>query len=316
MAAIAASTEERAIAVAGKLGISQGYGDWKRMLDEARLDAVSMAVPPVLQCQIVEAAAARNIAVFCEKPAAADVPSARQMLRHVEEAHVVHAMNFLFPEIQAWKKVQNMLETGAIGTLRHAALTWRVETYSVRQNSQGWKRQSHMGGGTLNSFVSHSIFCLEWLFGPLTAVTARLFPKGGLGDDRVEAWLEFRTGLKVSLSVAADCPLGSGHRLEVYGDEGSLLLHNAGKDYVNGFQLSMGTRKDPAMTMANLPAASQDTDGRITATKPIVVRFVSSIVRGADSPMPNLGHGLRVQEILGIFRESDHGGHRVEVPAT
>ncbi|MGA7500562.1 MAG: Gfo/Idh/MocA family oxidoreductase [Isosphaeraceae bacterium] len=305
---ICASTADRAREVAARHAIPRAFGDWRELLADPLIDAVSIAVPPALQAPIVLSAAAAGKHVFCEKPVAPCVDQARKMLRAVEDACVVHAVDFIFPEIPAWQRARQILCSGELGSLRHVALSWRVETYSYRANRDSWKLHREEGGGALNNFASHSLYYLEWLFGPIERVAGRLAPKGAVGDARVDAWVDFAEGVPGSLSVAADAFLGSGHRLEVYGEQGTLVLENRSADHASGFVLAVGTRARGSLTpkLAEGPG-DQGNDGRVAATAAIVRRFLDAITLGRRVT-PSLTDGLRVQELIGAVRAADSGG--------
>jgi predicted dehydrogenase len=304
--AICAHTVERAARVAERLAIRRSYGDAHEMLASGEVDAVSIAVPPLTQPGLVIAAAEAGKHVFCEKPLATDVPDAERALQAVQESGVTHAINFIFPEIRAWREARSLLQEGRIGRLRSVALSWRVETYAFKSRVESWKMQSCEGGGVLNQFVSHSLYYLEWLFGPVGRLAARLTPRERAGDARADLWLELKSGCPVTVSVAADAFLGSGHRLEIYGEEGSLVLENREGDYVNGFALSVGTREGGAFsTHESVPFPHAD--GRIGAASAIAHRFVDSILSG-ESVSPNLAEGLRVQRLIAAARCADRTG--------
>jgi predicted dehydrogenase len=306
IAALCASTRDRAAAVARRLEVPHAYGSVREMLEGGEIDAVSIAVPPVAQPGIVVACAQSGKHVFCEKPVAMDEPAAARALAAVEEAHVAHAVDFIFPEIAAWKNAKSILEKGTLGKLRQAALSWRLETYSFAARRDSWKMRSPDGGGTLNSFVSHTFYYLEWLLGPVARLAARLAPREAAGDARVDAWLEMESGCPVNVAVAADAFLGSGHRLEIYGDSGTLVLDNSTADYVNGFMLSAGTRESPALS-AQRAEPFPFADGRIGATGAIARRFIDSILSGTPA-RPNLIDGLRVQRLIAAARTADRSG--------
>jgi len=310
--ALAGRRRDQADAAAAQIPGTRGFGSWREMLDVAELDAVSIAVPPATQPEIAIAAAERGLGVFCEKPAAGDPAAAEAMLAAVRRYGVAHAVNFLFPEIPAWQAAkQATAALAARHPLRQAALTWRVETYAHRHDlHDGWKRSPIEGGGALNTFVSHSLYYLEWLFGPARAVLARLLPSAA-DDASVMAWLDFDSGLHVTLEVATDCPFGSGHRLEVYGGDGAVMLENQASDYVRGFAMRAETRSGkPSETVEPIPG---NEDGRIWATAQIAARF-SERVRSGACGSPDLVDGLRVQQILAACRESDRTRRWVEVP--
>lgn len=304
--AICTRTREHAARVAERLDIAHAYGDAREMLASSEVDAVSIAVPPALQPELVIAAAEAGKHVFCEKPLAADVPAAERALAVVQKSGVVHAMDFLFSDVPAWQQSRSVLAAGALGALRHVAVSWRVETYAFAQGLDSWKRRSAEGGGTLSNFVSHSLYYLEWLLGPVRRITARLTPREAAGEARVDAWLELASGCPVTVSVAADAFLGSGHRLEIYGDQGTLVLENRTKDYVNGFELSVGTRATGVFS-TRPPEPPSYMDGRIGAASAIVRRFVDAILTGT-AVEPNLAHGLRVQHLMAAARAADRTG--------
>lgn len=304
--AICARTREHAAGVAERLDIAHAYGNAREMLTSGDVDAVSIAVPPALQPELVIAAAEAGKHVFCEKPLAADVPTAERALAAVRKSGIVHAMDFIFPEIPAWQQARSMLTAGTLGALRHAAVSWRMESYAFARGLDSWKVRSAEGGGTLSNFASHSLYYLEWLLGPVRRIAARLTPRETASEVRVDAWLELASGCPVSVSVAADAFQGSGHRLEIYGDQGTLLLENRTTDYVNGFTLSVATRETGGFA-TRPPELFPHADGRIGAASSIVRRFVDAILAGS-AVEPNLAHGLRVQHLMAAARAADRSG--------
>jgi len=304
---IGAATAGRAREAATALGIERAFDDWQELVASPDLDVVAIAVPPAVQPAVAEAAARAGKHIFCEKPAGAAVPQVERMVAAVAAARVTHGIDFFFPELDAWRKAKAVVEDGTLGRLHHATLSWHVETFAHRARRDSWKLRHEMGGGTLNNFASHSLHYLEWLFGGIRRLAARLTPTGGAGDARVDAWLEFQSGLPVSLSIAADAFLGSGHRLEVYGEDGALVLANPGPDYAEGFTLSLGTRGAPALAPVATGAPATGGDGRIAAVRSVARRFVDGIASGT-AMTPNLHDGLRVQVLMAALREADGTG--------
>jgi predicted dehydrogenase len=310
--ALSGQRPDKAAAAAATLSGARGFGSWREMLDAGELHAVSLAVPPAAQPEIAIAAAERGLAVFCEKPAAGDMAHAEAMLAAVRRHGVAHAINFLFPEIAAWQAAKRAVsEMAARQPLRSAALVWRVETYAHRHDlHDSWKRSPAQGGGALSTFVSHSAYALEWLFGPIRRVLARLLPSAD-DDAQVSAWLDFDSGLHATLDVATNSAFGSGHHLEVYGHDGAVRLGNSTADYVRGFDLEVSSRTGNVPVV--LDSIHGDVDGRIWATAQIASRFVDRI-RSGGTGGPDLADGLRVQRLIEIFRESSATSSWVEVP--
>src|SRR5439155_20919122 len=115
--------------------------------------------------------------------------------------------DFNFTEVMAFRTAKAMLDQGAIGRLRHFAVTWHVENASTRLRLKNWKTAASDGGGALGNFVSHSLHYLEWFGGPIIGLSARL---SGLPDDpslEISAALSlaFASGAAGNLSVSFAC---------------------------------------------------------------------------------------------------------------
>ena len=76
---VADTNQEMATLVAGKYGVPV-FADYRRLFDEARPDAVVVAVPTVWHAEIALAALERDIHVLVEKPIAATVTEAEEMI--------------------------------------------------------------------------------------------------------------------------------------------------------------------------------------------------------------------------------------------
>ena len=316
--ALCASSPERAQAVASRLRIPRAYGDWREAVADPDLDILAIATPPSLQPAIVLAALAQGKHIFCEKPLATTLQDAAETVTAARRAKVAHMVDFQFPAIEEWQRAKSLLDSGSLGSLRHALVSWQVETQVNRLGLDSWKSRREEGGGTLNLFVSHTFHYLEWLLGPIQRLSAHLFFPGHTaarqqGDTLAHLCLLLEDGTPISVSVSSDAVLGSGHRLEIYGDRGALVLENPTKDYARGFRLLHGTRDNGYLEL--LPVAGVEPgegDGRIFAVKHLVERFVNWIQQGIPAN-PNLEDGYRVQCLLEAANSAHATGSWVEV---
>jgi predicted dehydrogenase len=286
--------------VARRLGVPRPFEDWRALVDAPDIDAVGIAVPPAAQPPIIVYAAEHGKHVFCEKPVAATVEDARSALAAVERSGVVHGIDFIFPEIAAWRRAQALLAAGAIGRIAHFAYTWRVETYASRTNADTWKSRPTEGGGALGNFVSHAFYNIEWLFGPIRRIPMFACPKGPRTGRAVDGIVDVEGvdgNVSGNLSVCTDAFLGSGHRIEIYGEGGTLTLHNPTPDYASGFHLTLGSRAMSAPAAMTDAETDSGPDGRLAPVSRLVRRFVDAIESGQQTT-PNLSHGVRVQELL------------------
>jgi predicted dehydrogenase len=298
--AIAGRDAGRVADLARRLGVPQPFDDWRALVDAPDIDAVGIAVPPAAQPAIIVYAAEQGKHVFCEKPVAASVADARSALAAVERRGVVHGIDFIFPEIAAWRRARELLAEGAIGRVAHFAYTWRIETYASRTNADTWKNHPDEGGGALGNFASHAFHNIEWLIGPVHRIPMFACPKGprtGRAVDGIVLVEGVEGDVSGSLSVSTDAFLGSGHRIEVYGERGTLTLHNPTPDYVHGFRLKLGSRATGVLEPVPGVEKESGPDGRLAMVSRLVRRFVDAIESGRQTT-PDLSDGVRVQALL------------------
>ncbi len=309
--ALAGSDATRAAEWARAAGVAKGYGDWRALVDDRGVDAVVIATMPALQAQIAQAALALGKPVFAEKPMASTLHDARAMLQAAKSAGRPAMIDFNFPQVMAWQRAKAMLDEGAVGILRHVAVHWQVENRAIQMRMRNWKTLTDDGGGVLGNFVSHCFHYLEWFCGPIARLSARL--SGLPGDDSLQTTaamaLEFAGGQLISLSMSCASFLGSGHRLEFYGEDGTLVLHNKEADYMRGFELFHAKRG--AMALARIavddPADVGQPEGRIAPVSRLAKRFFDAIEQGGPA-QPDFAAGYRVQQLIDAAQRSHREG--------
>ncbi|MGN6573485.1 MAG: Gfo/Idh/MocA family protein [Pseudolabrys sp.] len=314
--ALAGSDLARTRGFADAAGVARAYGDWRGLVDDAGVDAVAIATRPDLQPAVALAAIALGKPVFAEKPMAGDLAGARAMFEAARDKGVAAAIDFNFHQIAAWQRAKAMLDGGDIGALRHVAVHWHIENRSIQQRMRNWKTLSDDGGGVLGNFISHCFHYLEWFGGPLAGLGAKL---GGLpGDDTLQTTvtmaLSFAGGAPASLSMSCASYLGPGHRLEFYGEDGTLVLNNIGVDYMRGFELLHARRPATAFVRAAIddPADAQYPDGRIAPVSRLVKNFIDAI-ETKSAPRPGFAEGYRVQFLIDAAQRSHRDGHFLDV---
>jgi predicted dehydrogenase len=315
--ALAGTDAARTAALARAANVARGLGDWRALVEDSAVEAVAIAVPPDRQPEVARRALDLGKPVFVEKPLAADLPGAQAMLESAHRSGKPTIIDFNFPELPAWRRAKSMLDEGAVGRLRHAVVTWNVENQATRLRLESWKTRSDGGGGLLGNFVSHCFYYLEWLCGRISGVSAHVFP---LPDRNAESSialaLAFASGAGGSLQMSCASFLGSGHRIELYGDDGTLVLANPTTDYFRGFELRHGRRGDLALNAVAIEDADADhpSDSRIAPVSRLVRRFIDACETGGPAA-PGFAEGYRVQCLIDAARRAHASGRWIEVAA-
>ncbi len=309
--ALASSDAARTADLARAANVPRGYGDWRALVEDKAVDAVAIATMPALQAQVACAALALGKPVFAEKPMASTLTDARTMLKAAKASGKPTMIDFNFHQVLNWQRAKAMLDDGAIGKLRHVTVHWQVENRSIQTRMRNWKTLTDDGGGVLGNFVSHCFHYLEWFCGPIARLSARL--AGLPGDDTLQTTaamaLEFQTGQLASLSMSCASYLGSGHRLEFYGEDGTLVLNNSSTDYMRGFELLPAKRPATAVTHIGVddPTDAQYPDGRIAPVSRLAKKFMDAIETG-KSAQPDFAAGFRVQQLIDAAQRSHRDG--------
>ena len=244
--AIASARREHAEEVAREFDIPHVESDWRAIMSRYDVDLVSIVTPVVHHCEMVLAALHRGKAVLCEKPMAMNADEAKRMMESAREsgalALIDHELRFLPGRI----KMRELIHQGAIGKVRHAALTFRSDSRADPNRSWNWWSDEKQGGGALGAIGSHVVDGFRWFLGTeVSEVTANLAThiserKDHEGrsrpvttDDETNMLLRFAdgeftegaTGMASMSLVEAGKPE---HRLEIFGSSGALMIEENG----------------------------------------------------------------------------------------
>jgi len=314
--ALAGSNAERTAELARADNIPTAYGDWRALVEDSNVQAVAIATLPSLQAQIAVRALELGKPVFAEKPLASDLGAAQTMLKQAAASRKPTMIDFNFHQIMAWQRAKSMLDANAIGALRHVTVHWHVESRAIQMRMRNWKTVGDDGGGVLGNFISHCFHYLEWFCGPITGLSARV---SGLPDDEelettVAMAIQLAAGPLVSLSMSCASFLGAGHKLEFFGEDGTLVLHNPSADYMRGFDLMHAKRS--ATAIAHIPVLDPDDakypDGRIAPVSRLAKMFFDAIESGT-TPSPGFAEGYRVQMLIDAARRSHQQDKWIDV---
>jgi len=128
--------------------------------------------------------------------------------------------------------------------------------------------------------------------------------------------LYFSCGAAGSLTMSAAAYQGSGHRIEFYGEDGTIVLKNPSPDYKRGFSLAAARRPEQALTPVKIPIPHRDqwADGRVLPSSRLAKRFLGWMEEGVAAE-PTFARGLRAQHLADAGRRSNTIGRWIDTPA-
>ncbi len=250
--AIASRNRERAEAVAKEFGIEHVANDWHELVTHKDVDLVSVVTPPATHMEVTLAALKERKAVLCEKPMALNAEEAARMVEQAKAAGVLALVDHELRFLNSRRMMRGMLQTGAIGSVRHCNYVFRSDYRGIADRAWDWWSDSSMGGGALGAIGSHVVDSFRWLlstevsnaFGMLSTHIKQRPDKANGGmrevttDDEANLLFRFSDGphTEEATGAASISVVESGkyeNRLEVYGTKGALMVEETGELWIS-----------------------------------------------------------------------------------
>jgi predicted dehydrogenase len=218
VAAIASRNPESAAAAAARLGISRAYGSYEELLDDPDIDAIYNPLPNHLHVPWSVRALEAGKHVLCEKPLARNVAEAMILVeagRRHPELKVMEA--FMYKFHPQWRKVQSLVEEGAIGELRTVSTVFAY----FADNPANIRNMAAIGGGGLLDIGCYAISVPRFLFNaePVRLVATLEFDPRFATDRLDSAILQFEQG---TATFTCATQLDPYQRVTIHGTSGSI----------------------------------------------------------------------------------------------
>ena len=319
LVAVADVVEENARKLAAQYG-AEPYTDYRRMLERADLDAVSLCVPSGMRVTFAEHCAAAGKHILAEKPLEVTTKRIDRLIQAAKKGRVLLGCVFQSRFADGSLRIRKALEQGRFGklVLGDAYIKWyRSQAY---YDSGAWRGTRKLdGGGVLMNQGIHQLDLLLWFMGPVKWVRAhtRLVGHKGLEvEDLACATLEFKNGAMGSIEASTAIWHGHPARVEVHGAQGSVVLED---NELTFWQFANETRADKHVrdgfgresalgSGAGDPLANLKTEGH----RRNIRDFVKAIQQGR-TPAIDGKEGRRAVELIEAIYKSASSGKTVRL---
>ncbi|MEU0194798.1 Gfo/Idh/MocA family oxidoreductase [Streptomyces afghaniensis] len=268
---VAEEVPGRAAEAAAQFGFASTTRDWREVVADPRVKAVSITAPNFLHREIGVAMAEAGKHIWIEKPVGLTAEDARAVADAVAEAGVQGAVGFNYRNAPAVEAARELISSGEIGTVTHVRVRLFSDYAAHPEGALTWRYERERGGsGVLGDLASHGADLARHLLGDITSLTAdtaiflpeRARPTGAtaghsrasggeLGpvenEDYVSCLLRFASGAR---GVLEACRVSVGEQnnygFEVHGTKGAVFW-----DFrrMNELGISRGTTyQDQAVT--------------------------------------------------------------------
>lgn len=141
----------------------QGFTDFRKMLEQVRLDAVWLCTPPLVREAPLLACAERGIPVFCEKPVEHDEARGRAIAAALARRKAKVQIGYLLRHTPLVQALRRAIRDDAI----HLVHSFYACNFSMGPGLPAWFYDKSISGGGLVDQATHNMDLLRFLFGEI-----------------------------------------------------------------------------------------------------------------------------------------------------
>lgn len=137
------------------------YSDASKLINDPEVNAIYVATPPSTHAQFMEEALRAGKPVYVEKPVTLNAELCRGMIDVKNKLGGTVSVAHYRRELQAFKKVKELINSGAIGKVNLMRLV------TLQPNKKDvWRVDPRIsGGGLFHDLSPHQLDIASWLFG-------------------------------------------------------------------------------------------------------------------------------------------------------
>jgi predicted dehydrogenase len=307
---------DRAGKLAAEFGVKKVFSDYRVMLDQEKLDAISVCTPNHLHAKVAVDALQAGCHVLCEKPLSVNAEEGKKIVQAAYKAKtkfMVGMNNRFRGDAQVLKQY---IEAGELGDIYYARCAW-IRRSGIPGMGSWFTQKQFAGGGPLIDIGVHALDLTLYLMGNpkpssvFGTTFAKFGPKGkGLGawgthikggkfdvEDLAVAQIRFKNGAVLAMEASWAQHIEKDRMYaEVYGDKAGGTL-----EPLRIFTEKFGQKTDITPQFPNVVSHDK-----------CVEHFVDCI-RLDKQPIPTGDQALDVMKILDAVYTSSKTGESVKI---
>ena len=236
--ALCDSNEKALAATSKEWNIKSRYTDLQKMLDDEKLDILSILTPPQSHRPQAIEAIKRNVNVLVEKPLTMSSEEAEQILNCLKQNNAKLTVDYVMLFSKVMQRAAHLAKTDQIGKVLGAEINYLcTKDDPMSSNEKHWCHK--MPGGRLGEMLPHPIYVLQSILGSKLQIEKVSAAKAGdyawMRNDELKVLLRGRNGWgDIYASFNAPRPAIT---VDVYGTRKILKV-----DLVNHTLVELGAR--------------------------------------------------------------------------
>ena len=225
------------------------YIDYKKMIEQNKLDLVAIATESGNHAEIALDCIDHGINCIIEKPIAMSIQEADQIIRHAEEKGVkvsaCHQNRFNI----AVQEMRKAVEAGRFGKLSHGSVHVRWNRNVDYYTQAPWRGKWASDGGALMNQCIHGIDLLRWMMGDeveeVYGQARQQFHDYLEAEDVGMAVIKFKNGAVATIEGTTNVyPRNLEETLYLFGENGTVKLGGTSTNNIDVWQFADETEAD------------------------------------------------------------------------
>ena len=173
LVAAADPVEEAQRAAVEDLGFERAYADYRELLADPQVEAVSICSPNYLHEEIALAAVEAGKPFWIEKPMGVSAEQARHVARAAADAGLVTAVGFNYRHAPAIEYMRHLVRSGELGRITNVRVWFIADYNSSPRGPLTWRAsREKAGAGVVPDLMSHGADLAQYVVGRIASVTA------------------------------------------------------------------------------------------------------------------------------------------------
>jgi predicted dehydrogenase len=318
--AVAETNPQRAKEATERFKIPRSYNDYRELLDQPDIDAVTIATPNHLHAEMaIEALKARKH-VLIEKPLATNLKDATRIIETAKKTKrtLMVGQNFRFNRYTQMAKM--IIDRGELGEIYHARVFW-LRRNGIPRIGSWFTQKKFAGGGCAYDIGGHMLDACLHLMSDFEAVAvsaqnyAKFGPRG-LGEmDWGKSEVDPQKVFDVDDYSAAFVRLKSGRTVILEASWAAYVPSDVREYGIDLFGTNAGLSLYPARMFRNGPNGYETVHlnvPKLPYSEDRIHHFVGSVIEGKKTLVP-LDESLQLQAILDAIYGSAAAGKEVRL---
>lgn len=155
------------------LGYKKAVSDYRELLADPEIDAVSICSPNFLHHEIALAAIEAGKPFWIEKPMGRSVQESKEIAEAAEAAGLVSSVGFNYRHAPAIAEARRLVRSGSIGEITNVRVSFMADYSADPMGALTWRfKTDFAGSGVLGDLMSHGFDLAQFIVGRIETVTA------------------------------------------------------------------------------------------------------------------------------------------------